>query len=293
MGRLYEPAASGRRPAILVLTGSNGGIPDHHAALLAARGYVTLALAYFRIDPLPQDLVEIPLEYFEKGIEWLRARKSVDESKLGVIGISKGGELAVLLPAYFPKTFRAAVALAPSAYVWEGGVRDPNARGLASIKPNRSSWSYRSKPLPFLPKVITPETKLRIEREGSVDTIEFYKPALDEKAAVKAARIPVERIGAAMLVISSLADRMWPSSVQAEEVCAVMRRNYGSCEHLRYEEASHLIFEPWFPVTYGVQPARPGRWDKASIGGTAEGSAMAAADSWPKILDFFAHYLGN
>lgn len=293
VGRIYEPKSPGRHAAILVLTGSNGGIPDHHAGLLASRGYVTFALAYFRVDPLPKDLLEIPIEYFETAIEWLRARKSVDPSRLGIIGNSKGGELAVLLPALERNVFRAAVALAPSAYVWEGAIRDPAVTGIASIKSNRSSWSYHGKPLPFVTKVITADTKRRIQQDGSVDTIEFYRPALDDETALAPARIPVENIATPLLLVSSSGDRMWPSSIQAEQVCTAVRRLKRICDHLQYEEAGHLILEPWLPVAYGIFPAGPGRWDKASLGGTAEGTAHAEAESWPKILRFFDDYLGR
>jgi hypothetical protein len=55
VGRLYEPETLGRHAALLVLTGSNGGVPFHHAGLLASKGYVAFALAYFRVEPLPQD----------------------------------------------------------------------------------------------------------------------------------------------------------------------------------------------------------------------------------------------
>jgi hypothetical protein len=47
VGRLYEPVGTGKHPTVLVLTGSNGGIPWHHAGLLASRGFVAFALAYF------------------------------------------------------------------------------------------------------------------------------------------------------------------------------------------------------------------------------------------------------
>lgn len=287
LGRLYGPSGPAPHPAILVLTGSNGGIPDNHAALLASRGYVTLALAYFRVAPLPLDLVEIPIEYFETAIQWLKSRNSVDPTRVGVIGISKGGELAVLLSALEPHVFRAAVGIAPSAYVWEGGVRNPAVTGRASMKPNRSSWSYRGKPLPFVPKTITQETQRTIDTQGSVDMIEFYLPSLKITEALAKARIPVEHITNPVLLVSSTGDRFWPSSIQAQQVCATMNEHKLSCEHLQYDGAAHILTESWLPALYGIYPARKGRWDRASLGGTAEGTAEASADSWPKILRFF------
>src|SRR5262249_40233693 len=47
VGVFYEPAGAGRHPAMLVLSGSGGGIPPaaNHAGGLASRGYAVLGLA--------------------------------------------------------------------------------------------------------------------------------------------------------------------------------------------------------------------------------------------------------
>ena len=66
VGVFYEPAGSGRHPAMLVLIGSGGGIPaaPNHAGGLASRGYAVLALAYFGVEGLPRSPSNIPIEYF-------------------------------------------------------------------------------------------------------------------------------------------------------------------------------------------------------------------------------------
>jgi dienelactone hydrolase len=293
VGRLYEPETPGKRAAVVYLTGSTGGIAFRPATLLASRGYVAFALAYFRIDPLPHDLLEIPIEYFDRGITWLKQRQSVDASRLAVYGISKGGELSLLLASLRPQDWRAVVAVSPSSVVWEGGVRDPSKTGYDAIKPNRSSWSLDGKPMPFLQKVISSETKRRINSQGSVDTIEFYEPALADEPAVARARIPVERITAPVLLVASQADRMWPAAAMSRDVCAIIRNHAGSCDLLVYPNSSHMISEPWLPIPFGTFPALPGRWDKPSLGGSAEGSVHAAMDSWPKILEFLDRRLNK
>src|SRR4051794_10434750 len=47
-GYYSPPPSARRRPAVLALGGSNGGVPADLAALLAAHGYPALALSYFR-----------------------------------------------------------------------------------------------------------------------------------------------------------------------------------------------------------------------------------------------------
>ncbi|MBE2224708.1 MAG: acyl-CoA thioesterase/BAAT N-terminal domain-containing protein, partial [Anaerolineae bacterium] len=99
VGYLFTPAAEGTYPALLILGGSGGGIDSAKAAMLASHGYVTLALDYFGEPPLPVELSEIPLEYFKTAIDWLQAQENVDADKIGVVGTSRGGELALLLGA--------------------------------------------------------------------------------------------------------------------------------------------------------------------------------------------------
>lgn len=43
--------------------GSTGGLAEYRAAMLASRGFTTLALAYIGYDDLPQGM-ELDLEYF-------------------------------------------------------------------------------------------------------------------------------------------------------------------------------------------------------------------------------------
>src|SRR5215813_2812384 len=59
-GAWYLPPGDGPHPAVIVLGGSNGGLPVRFAApLLASHGYATLALAYFGLPGLPRGLVNI------------------------------------------------------------------------------------------------------------------------------------------------------------------------------------------------------------------------------------------
>ena len=118
----YSPAQSGRHPAIIVLPGSQGGLPGPagHAGGLASRGYFVLALAYFNAEGLPALLQNVPLEYFATAVEWLKAQPLVDPEHIGVLGTSRGGELALLLGATYPSSFQAVVANVPSSVVWPG-----------------------------------------------------------------------------------------------------------------------------------------------------------------------------
>lgn len=90
-GNLYLPEdTTDRRPGVLVFSGSGGGLTTSMAAaLLAAHGYPSLALAYFKVPGLPQTLHNIPLGYFAKGLEVLRDQPGVDPRHVLVAGASR------------------------------------------------------------------------------------------------------------------------------------------------------------------------------------------------------------
>jgi dienelactone hydrolase len=121
-GNLYLPKnTAARRPAVLVFSGSKGGLTTSTAAaLLAAHGYPSLALAYFKAPGLPQTLRNIPLEYFTRALEVLRAQPGVDPHHVLVAGESRGGEAALLLGANFPKLVNGVIAGVPSSVVNPG-----------------------------------------------------------------------------------------------------------------------------------------------------------------------------
>ena len=109
---LFRPIAPGRRPTVIVLQGSLGGMLEASAAVLASHGFPALALAYFGVNPLPPELIEVPLEYFSEAIAWLKTQPAVDADRIAVMGVSKGGELAMLLAATYPEDIKAVVGYA-------------------------------------------------------------------------------------------------------------------------------------------------------------------------------------
>jgi dienelactone hydrolase len=138
VGRLYSPpAGTERRPGILLLGGSEGGLYGGPAPpLLAAHGYPSLALAYFGAPGLPQNLADIPLEYFERALRWLGQEPGVDPQRLVVFGGSRGAEAALLLGSVFPDLVHAVAAYSPSAFVNPGLPRGGTA------------WLLDGKPVP-------------------------------------------------------------------------------------------------------------------------------------------------
>lgn len=287
IGTLFYPPTPGPHPAVIALGGVGGGIREGGAEVLASEGFATLTLAYLGVDPLPDELVEIPLEYFERAIAWLKAQPAIDPNRIAVVGNSKGGELALLLGATYPEEIGAVVGYAPSAIVWQGIPLDREA----SHGGPRSPWSMRGEPVPFvsparptLPEMLSTSglflSGVPIVGRG------FYERALEDEKAAAAGSIAVEKIHGPVLVVSGTDDQMWPSTRFSEMVIERLKAHNHpfSYEHLQYEGAGHMITLP---------NSEPGaNWTgRYAVGGSREANDFANADSWPRVLGFLDKHL--
>lgn len=94
--------ARSKFPAIIDLFGAAGGTIETRAALLASRGFITLSLAYFHYKDLPGP-EDICFEYFQEAIDWFTSHPSVLTDKIGILGTSFGGSIAVYMAAHCQK----------------------------------------------------------------------------------------------------------------------------------------------------------------------------------------------
>jgi dienelactone hydrolase len=117
VGEYFSPASGSPAPAVLRIGGAAGGHNPIPAALLASHGYPTLALGYFREPGLPQMPKQIPFEYFAKALRWLAEQPGVDPKRITVLGVSLGGEAALLLGASYPDLVHGVIGCAPSSQV--------------------------------------------------------------------------------------------------------------------------------------------------------------------------------
>ncbi|HEV2439562.1 MAG TPA: acyl-CoA thioester hydrolase/BAAT C-terminal domain-containing protein [bacterium] len=284
---LFRPAGEGPRPAIITVPGSGGGLSEGSAALLASHGFVALALAYFRAERLPESLAEIPLEYFDTAIRWLRRHEVVGKQALGVMGVSRGGELALLLGATFSE-FRAVVGYVPSG-VAHAGI---SGGGLREAR-RRPAWTLEGKPAqPFIASRDAGRMEEPAPSAEPLALTPVFLRALQDRAAVEAAEIPVERINGPVLMISGQDDQMWPSPVLAEIAMTRLARHHHRFPytHLSYPGAGHIIGQPGLPATITASQ-HPLAERSLAYGGNAKDNAAAAADSWPKVLAFFREAL--
>lgn len=270
VGELWVPESPGPHPGVVALSGSGGGIPAWWGSLLAPRGIAVLAAAYFGVEPLPAVLCEAPLETVVSAAAWLQGRPEVRAGPVGLVGGSKGAELALLAASMLPDAFGPVAAIAPQSVAWFGYDPTGTVAGLSL----RSSWSLDGVPVPFVPAV----PGVTMERTGlGLRSIGVYLAALEQADAVKAAAIPVERARGPLLLLSGGQDAACPSSAMAEMICERMaahgRRQ--DVQHLHFPECGHVVVRPW-PA--GQMPPTP--FDN---GGTPEALDAAHEIALPAV----------
>ena len=118
VGVVFEPAGGSDQFAVM-LGGSYGGVPEAPARRLAQQGVCAFALGYFGAPGLPAALIEIPIEALQRGIDWF-SDGYAGGRPVGLMGFSKGAELALVLGARLGSSVRRVVAVAPSNVVWFG-----------------------------------------------------------------------------------------------------------------------------------------------------------------------------
>jgi dienelactone hydrolase len=281
-GVAFVPSGPGPFPAVLLVSGSGGGITSvqNSAALLASRGFATLALAYFNYPDLPSELINIPLEYFQAGLGWLIASTPAT-GRVAVMGESRGGELSLLLGSSFPEEIAAVVAMVPSGVVWGGLGRDRSA-------PPSAAWTRDGNPVRALRSTAADRQDPPYRGDAVVFTPSFEAALAGADAADRQeAEIPVERCGGPVLLLSGEDDALWPSVALAE--IAVQRgRAWGArfpIRHLRYPDAGHTFTRPsGFPAP--LSAVHPITGEHIAYGGSPAGNAHASADSWGEIIAF-------
>ncbi|MFF3192811.1 acyl-CoA thioester hydrolase/BAAT C-terminal domain-containing protein [Streptomyces misionensis] len=266
-GFLAAPAR-GADAGVLVLSGSSGRIERERARLLARQGIAALAIRWFGGKGQPPGICEVPLETFTAGVGLLRDGGA---RRIGVLGLSKGAEAALLTAVREPRV-DVVVALSPTSLVWcnVGPGRD------GADRPYRSSWTWRGRPLPFVPMddSWTPAgpaggpVAIRGWYERSERTFAERRPA---------AAIPVETARADLLLVAGGDDELWPSLPHAERLAERRRAAGRTVRLIARADAGHR------PLLPGESLAPPS--PRFRHGGTPEADALLGEAAWPHILD--------
>ena len=258
-GVLFLPSTSGRHPGVLVLGGSEGGVPRQRAAWLASHGFAALALAYFNYEDLPPRLEAIPLEYFGRAIGWLMQRPEVAPGQIAVVGGSRGGELALQLASMYSQ-IKAVVAYVPA------NVRYPACCGGNTVP---WAWTYTGKPLAYSPA--SPNVRPDVQMRASIEVEHTHGP---------------------IFLISGEDDGVWHSSLMVSAILLRLKMEHFQyrVEHVNYPHAGHTAGNPEIrPTWHGMSLNRYERL--VNVGGTSQGNALSGIDAAPKVIEFLRQSL--
>ncbi|MEO3935357.1 acyl-CoA thioester hydrolase/BAAT C-terminal domain-containing protein [Dermatophilaceae bacterium Soc4.6] len=248
---------------VLVLSGSSGRVDDERARLLAEHGALAMSVRWFGGPGQPPGPYEVPLEQLT---ECLDALAGVSD-RLAVVGVSFGAELALVLAAQDPRVTSVA-AFAPSSVVW-AGVADDGPGGEAR---QTSHWSHGGEPLPFVP--------FDESWEPDSDPPAFRSLYATSLAArpdlVRAATIPVERIGGDVVLVAGGDDQVWPSVDFARRIEERRDAHGLATSVVVHHDAGHRTVLPGeSPVVGGLAMQR---------GGTPEADTELGRWAWPHLL---------
>lgn len=264
IGKVFLPPGEGPAPGVVVLHGSGGSMSISRAQMLASNGFVALAIQYFGtvdgkyVEQIPLNLNEVPIEYVKKSGEWLLDHERVKGEQVGVYGVSKGGELALLSASHFD-IFGPTVSISGSGIVWESISRFSSS----------SSWSYQGEPVPYVPY------------SSASSTYSMYSLEDVSEETIKNATIPVENINGPVLTVSGGKDGVW-NSVKFTSIAMDRLKEHDFAyenENMIFEDAGHAIIFPYRPTAnrqYG---------DQLTMGGTSEGYMEADSEHWPRVLE--------
>jgi dienelactone hydrolase len=271
VGVFAAPKGESKLPTLIVMHGSEGNdIAKARANALtyAEQGFATFALAWYTQSYEPAEHVPtrgqlIDVNQLERVRDWLATQPEADAKRIALWGQSKGGEFAMLGASHFPWV-KAAVGCVPSDIVWQGFGEGENEQ------PVRSTWLLNGKPLPFVPLFAYVDGRFR-------DNTDRYERSrrYNVDAAV-AARIPIEKTKAKLLLIAGDRDEVWASGTMARNLAESMRRagKAKQVQTLLFPEAGHSVCgDGSFPVrAYGLDDPDP---DRKSL--NAEGHANVEA----------------
>lgn len=277
IGTFFQPTELTNTPVLLVLGGSDGGLDETTAGMLSNYGYATMALPYFRYGHLPAKLYDIPLEYFYNAVRWLSKREGVDNTKIGVYGRSKGGELALLLASQLSE-IRYVASHVGGGIVFQG-------LGLKRLRVS-SSWSLGGESIPFKrlplykPSIVWQLLKEKMKGK-SMSPHHVYEEALESIRPHDQSIIPVEKVNGPIFLTSGTADGVWPSTKMNNEMMNRLRvKGYRyEYNHLALEGAGHDLRPPYYPTT-GRESGQ------VYYGGNTNSDFEASVKFWRELLQF-------
>lgn len=221
--------------AMIIMLGDSS---DDYLAVCGAKWLHRQGIHVLAMSPAKKDYGHhnYPLERFGKAISFL---KSQGCEKIGILGASTTGMLALIAASYYPE-IQLTIAVSPSDFVMEGFYRDGLDGAEERPGDHESTVSWQGEPLPYLPYAYRhPEYWQKLKEEAKAggdmaaarkmfDESERLHPLQEEE------KIKIERIQGKIICIGAEDDVLW-------DTCRYIRRMQERLERIPHD----CVFEAW------------------------------------------------
>ncbi|XP_071093405.1 acyl-coenzyme A thioesterase 2, mitochondrial-like [Haliotis cracherodii] len=258
-GTIFLPEGKGPFPGVLDMFGSTGGLVEFRAALLASRGFASFALAYFNYDDLPSSLADFDFDYLLDAVHWLASHPHVKPGGIGVVGSSKGGEMAFLL-----------------------GMATDKVKVLVNISgPSFPTFEDVKKSGEIYWKGVKMDATKVKHTEGGV--------CIKDAAPYATEVIPAWKNNAQILYLLGDDDDVWKTDHANTFVRSCPEEKRKNIKLVTYPGGGHLIEPPYMPLYKALYHPLVG--SMVVMGRHPEAHAAAQEDAWRRLLHFIQKHV--
>lgn len=256
----WYPASADCGKAMIIMLGDSS---DDRMAMSGAKWLNDQGISALAMSPDKKDYGHhnYPLERFGNALRFLKA---VGCNKIGIVGASTTGMMALLAASYYPE-ITLTMAISPSDFVMEGFYQDGKDGMHERPGDDESTVTWKGEPLPYLPYAYRhPEywKKIKADSKASGDFI-ASRPMFDESERRHPIReeekIKVEKIKGRLIFIGAEDDVLWDTCRYIRRMEARLESMPHECEHEAwlYEHGTHFMFpesltKMILPVGFGL-----------------------------------------
>ena len=241
----WYPNPNGSDCGIIVMLGDSS---EDYMARCGAKWLHRQGLHVMAMSPDKKDYGHhnYPLERFGLAIDYMKEQGC---EKIGIVGASTTGMLALVAASYYPE-ITLTIAISPSDFVMEGFYRDGKDGADERPGDGESSVSWKGEPLPYLPyayrhpeywqmlKIEAKERGDKVASRNMFDESERRHPVQEEE------RIKVERIHGKIIFIGAEDDVLWDTAkyIRRMESRLTELPNDSDHEAWIYKYGTHFCF---------------------------------------------------
>ena len=225
-----------------------GDDPEDYMARSAVKWLLRLGVNILTMSPAKKDYGHhnYPLERIEKAMAWLKLHGN---EKIGIAGASTTGTLALTAASIF-SDISLTIAMTPSDFVWQGFMQGKKDGCKEWPMVGKSLFSYKGKPLPYMPfcyqhpdywRIISEESKRTgnmIASRKLFDDSEAAHPITEEEF------IKVENICGKLFLVGAEDDALWDTAKYIRRMKQRMKESPHTCrlESVIYAHGTHFVF---------------------------------------------------